>query len=136
MAAIQWLTLFGDMSSNASAVSSALTSPQLAVSQLEPLINGKPHYPQIHRLKGSKPLKARVKSTNPKPSSHQIHRTKSINPRRTTDKSKSLSKPHCDSENARLVNFALTATPSHVSLYDNMFPESCVTLGLENFFSL
>ena len=38
-------------------------------------------------------------------------------------------------ENARLVNFALNATSSYVSLYEYVFPESCVTQGLENFFS-
>ena len=41
-----------------------------------------------------------------------------------------------DSENARLVTFALNASPSYISLYDDVFPESCVTQSLENFFSL
>ena len=70
--------LFGGVRSIASAVPSALTSPQPAVSQLEPLINAKPHYPQIRALKGSKSLKARVKSTNPKHASRQTNRTKSL----------------------------------------------------------
>ena len=56
--------------------------------------------------------------------------------RRATNFSKISSQPHRDSKNARLVNFALNATPSYVSLYDGVFPESCVMQGLENFFSL
>ena len=55
------------------------------------------------------------------------NRTKSLNPHRTTDLPKSLSDLDRDSENVRLVNFALNATPSYVLLYDEVFPESCVT---------
>ena len=129
-------TLFGDVSFIASAVPSVLTSPQPFQSQLDPLINGSPHYPQIRNLKGSKPLRARVKLANSTCASRKTNRTKSIPRRRTTDLPKSLSKTNLDSENARLVNFALNASPSYVSLYDDVFPESCVTQGLENFFSL
>ena len=71
-------TLFGDVSFIASAVPSALMSPQPSQSQLDPPINGSPHYPQIRDLKGSKPLKARVKFTNPKRTPRQTNRTKSM----------------------------------------------------------
>ena len=116
----------------ATALSSSLPTPV----PLNPLLNVTPHYPQIHDLKGSKPLRARVNGTNHSRSSIRTNQNNSLSPRRATDLPKSSYKPNIDSKNARLVNFALNATPSYVSLYDDVFTESCVAQGLEIFFSL
>ena len=78
-------TLFGDLSSIASAVRSASTSPQSSQSQLDPLVTGSSNYPQIHKLKDSKHLRACVNGTNPSRSSNRTKRTKSLLPRRATD---------------------------------------------------
>ena len=129
-------TLFGDVNFIASAVPSASTSSQSSQSQLNLLVNGSPHHPQICKLKCSRPLRARVTGTNPSSFSIRTNQTNSLPPRRATDLPKSLYNPNIDSDNARLVNFALNAPLSYVSLYDDVFPESCVTQGLENFFSL
>ena len=91
-------TLFEDVSFIASAVPSALASPQPSLSQLYPLINGSPHYPQIRRLKGSKPLKARIQGTFFPRASSQTNRTKTLAPRHAPDSSKISRMPPLDSE--------------------------------------
>ena len=103
---------------------------------MDPLVSGSTHYPHIRKLKGSKLLRARVNSTNPSRSIIRTNRNKALPPCHATDLPKSFYKPNIDSEKDRLVNFALNATPSYVSLYDDLFPELCVTQGLENFFFL
>ena len=101
-------------------------------------INSSPHYPQVKQLKSSKPLVKRKrknpavnKSLNP----HQQLSSKNLH-RPNTNKIRKCSNQNLTGPQCHLVNFALNASASYSSPLNDIFPDSDVVHGLENFFSL